>query len=167
MRITGMGTVDRSTRTSIPASWRPWTPPTPTSAPTARSTSTLPGATPAKLLVAVSKDGHMYLLDSDNLGGMGGADGRLHGRERRDGRFTPRRPPTRRPTGVHVAFATDIGRACARRGGQRQGRHVGADPAGRAAHAAGGLVRAARRATVHRRRSRPPPTARTTRSSGS
>jgi hypothetical protein len=33
---------------------------------------TLPGATPSKLLVVVSKDGHMYLLDATALGGMGG-----------------------------------------------------------------------------------------------
>jgi hypothetical protein len=33
---------------------------------------TLPGATPSKILVVVSKDGHMYLLDATKLGGMGG-----------------------------------------------------------------------------------------------
>ena len=33
---------------------------------------TLAGATPSKMLVVVSKDGHMYLLDATALGGMGG-----------------------------------------------------------------------------------------------
>jgi hypothetical protein len=32
----------------------------------------LPGATPSKLLVVLSKDGHMYLLDSQHLGGIDG-----------------------------------------------------------------------------------------------
>ena len=32
----------------------------------------LPGATPAKLVAAPSKDGHIYFLDPTNLGGMGG-----------------------------------------------------------------------------------------------
>lgn len=32
----------------------------------------LPGATPAKILAVVSKDGKLYLLDAANLGGMGG-----------------------------------------------------------------------------------------------
>ena len=33
---------------------------------------TLAGSTPSKILVVVSKDGHMYLLDATALGGMGG-----------------------------------------------------------------------------------------------
>jgi len=32
----------------------------------------LPGATPAKIVAVVSKDGNLYLLDAANLGGMGG-----------------------------------------------------------------------------------------------
>lgn len=32
----------------------------------------VPGATPSKLVVALAKDGHLYLLDAANLGGMGG-----------------------------------------------------------------------------------------------
>ena len=32
----------------------------------------LPGATPAKIVAVVSKDGKLYLLDAANLGGMGG-----------------------------------------------------------------------------------------------
>ena len=32
---------------------------------------TLAGSTPSKILVVVSKDGHIYLLDATALGGMG------------------------------------------------------------------------------------------------
>src|SRR4029077_6937278 len=33
---------------------------------------TVPGATPATLVAATAKDGHFYLLNPTNLGGMGG-----------------------------------------------------------------------------------------------
>ena len=32
----------------------------------------VPGATPSKYVVALAKDGHMYMLDAANLGGLGG-----------------------------------------------------------------------------------------------
>jgi len=32
----------------------------------------VPGATPSKYVVALAKDGHMYMLDAGNLGGLGG-----------------------------------------------------------------------------------------------
>ena len=32
----------------------------------------VPGSTPENYVVAIAKDGHFYLLDAANLGGMGG-----------------------------------------------------------------------------------------------
>ncbi len=57
----------------------------------------LPGQTPSKMLVAISKDGHLYLLDATKLGGKGGQKAKLHGgrhRHRAGCRSTRRRAAT-------------------------------------------------------------------------
>ena len=80
VRITGLGTLNRTnanlffpgTATQATPTWR-----------TMDSTDAdlgsnspvyvqVPGATPSTYVVAISKDGHMFLLNSTNLGGMGG-----------------------------------------------------------------------------------------------
>jgi hypothetical protein len=113
VRITGLGMLNRTNANFYyPASWL-----------TMDATDadfgainpvyvTVPGARPASYVVALAKDGHMYLLDSTNLGGMGGhivdfmvADG---------GAMAVRTVPTAYATsqGVHVAFAVETGALC-------------------------------------------------------
>jgi hypothetical protein len=74
VRLTGMATVDRSGTKSFyfPMRWQGMD-----SADTDFGSSSpvyveLPGSTPSTAVVAMSKDGHIYLLDSKNLGGMNG-----------------------------------------------------------------------------------------------
>lgn len=70
----------------------------------------VPGATPSKLVVAIAKDGHMYLLDAANLGGMGGqkADFMVS-----NGSMTLLTVPAAYTTakGVHVVFSVRSGAA--------------------------------------------------------
>jgi hypothetical protein len=70
------------------------------------------GATPPTFVAAVSKDGHLYLLDSKNLGGMNGhvvdyplstTPVSVHG---------PLAAYTTALGGVHVVFPTDAGVPC-------------------------------------------------------
>jgi hypothetical protein len=75
VHITGLGVLDRTTTKSYfyPASW--WTMDRGDADFASNNPIFLPvpGATPPNYIMALSKDGHMYLLDSANLGGMGGA----------------------------------------------------------------------------------------------
>jgi hypothetical protein len=70
VRVTGLGAVDRGTNANVfyPASWQTM------DANDADLTSSSPVyfASPSPMVAAVSKDGHFYLLDAKNLGGMGG-----------------------------------------------------------------------------------------------
>ena len=70
VRLTGLGAVDRTTTASVfyPASWQSM------DSMDADMTSSSPVylASPSPMVAAVSKDGHFYLLDAKNLGGMGG-----------------------------------------------------------------------------------------------
>lgn len=70
VRVTGLGTVDRSTNANVfyPASWQTM------DGADADMTSSSPVyfSSPSPMVAAVSKDGHFYLLDAKNLGGMGG-----------------------------------------------------------------------------------------------
>src|SRR5262249_46753928 len=70
---------------------------------------TVPGATPSNYVAALSKDGHLYLLDAANLGGMAGhvvdfvvTSGNA---------MAVRTVPTAYTTaeGVHVAFTVEAG----------------------------------------------------------
>jgi hypothetical protein len=71
----------------------------------------LPGSTPQNYVLAIAKDGHMYLLDSTNLGGMAGhvVDFQVS-----SGSMTVRTTPSAytTPSGVHVAFSTTGGAKC-------------------------------------------------------
>lgn len=69
---------------------------------------TIPGSTPANVLIAPAKDGHLYLLDSANLGGM---DGHLVNFTVSTGAMSIRTVPAAYTTsqGVHVAFVVENG----------------------------------------------------------
>jgi hypothetical protein len=74
VRITGLGKVDTTVPANVfvPTTWKDMDG---TDADLSSNSSLyleVPGATPSSYVVAISKDGHMYLLDSTRLGGMGG-----------------------------------------------------------------------------------------------
>jgi len=80
----------------------------------------LPGATPAKMLVVISKDGHLYLLDAGHLGGMGGQ--KVDFMVASGGAMTIHTAPAAYKTsqGLHVVFGTDSGALCPTPGGSGQ-----------------------------------------------
>lgn len=69
VRITGLGT---KADAFCPASWKSMDQGDADLGASSPVYFELPGATPAKILAVVSKDGYLYLLDAGNLGGMGG-----------------------------------------------------------------------------------------------
>jgi hypothetical protein len=71
-RITGMGDLDRTTGVYYPASWRTMDVTDADFGASSPVVVAVPGSTPAKVVAAATKDGHLYLLDPANLGGMGG-----------------------------------------------------------------------------------------------
>lgn len=72
---------------------------------------TVPDATPSSYVVAISKDGHFYLLDAANLGGK---DGHVVDYSIASGAMAVRTVPAAYPgsSGVNVVFATDSGAKC-------------------------------------------------------
>ena len=74
VRVTGMGTLDRSTGANYfyPTIWFAMDRADADFASNNPMYVPVPGATPAAFVVAFSKDGHMYMLDSANLGSLGG-----------------------------------------------------------------------------------------------
>ncbi len=74
VRVSGLGTLDRSTGTNhfYPTSWYAMDRADADFASNNPMYVPVPGATPAAFVVAFSKDGHMYLLDSTNLASLGG-----------------------------------------------------------------------------------------------
>jgi len=75
VRLTGMATVDRSSNKNVfyPTRWQAMdgTNDYDLGASNALYVE-VPGATPSKYVLALAKDGHMYMLDAANLGGLGG-----------------------------------------------------------------------------------------------
>jgi len=70
VRITGLGTFTRSNANLyFPMSWRTMDSQDADLGASSPLYVTVPGSTPAGYLVAISKDGHLYLLDPANLGG--------------------------------------------------------------------------------------------------
>jgi hypothetical protein len=71
----------------------------------------IPGSTPTNYVVAISKDGHLYMLNSSNLGGMGG---HVVNFSVATGAMAIHTAPAAytSSTGVHVVFSTDGGAAC-------------------------------------------------------
>jgi hypothetical protein len=71
----------------------------------------VPGSTPANYVAAVAKDGHLYLLNSSNLGGM---DGQTVDFMVSTGAMSVHTSPAAYTTakGVHIVMTTDTGAAC-------------------------------------------------------
>lgn len=74
VRITGLGNVDTTTPTNVffPTTWLDMDRADADLSSNSSLYLEVPGAVPSSYVVAISKDGHMYLLDSTRLGGMGG-----------------------------------------------------------------------------------------------
>jgi hypothetical protein len=112
VRITGLGTLDRTNANLYyPASWRTMDSQDADFSSVNPIYVEVPGATPSTLVVAIAKDGHMYLLDSKNLGGMGGHVVDLMVSS---GAMSIHTVPVsyRTAQGVHVAFSTTSGATC-------------------------------------------------------
>ncbi|HVW25878.1 MAG TPA: hypothetical protein VHC69_10935 [Polyangiaceae bacterium] len=74
VRITGLGVLDRSNQNLFFSSnWHTMDAGDQDLGSASPVYISVPGATPANFVVAVTKDGHMFLLDPANLGGMGGS----------------------------------------------------------------------------------------------
>lgn len=72
VRLTGLAQFDRNDKNLyFPNSWKTMDMQDADFGATSPVYVEIPGATPSKLVVALAKDGHMYILDSTNLGGMG------------------------------------------------------------------------------------------------
>jgi len=112
VRITGLGTLARNDQNLYyPARWQAMD-----SADLDLGSSNpiyveVPGATPSTMVVAIAKDGHMYLLDSKNLGGMNGH--KVDFTVASSGMSIHTVPAAYRTAmGVHVALSTDGGAQC-------------------------------------------------------
>jgi hypothetical protein len=112
VRITGLGTFTRSNANLyFPTSWRTMDSQDADLGANSPLYVTVPGSTPAGYVVALSKDGHLYLLDPANLGGMAGhkvdfpvSSGAMS-IHTAPGWYTSSK-------GVHIVFATDSGAMC-------------------------------------------------------
>jgi outer membrane protein assembly factor BamB len=114
VRLTGMAVLDRSTVKNLyyPAVWQAMDATDQDFGSNSPVYVEVPGATPSTLLVAVSKNGHMYLLDSKNLGGL---NGHLVDYAIPAGGVSAHAPLASYTTplgGVHVLFPTDGGVPC-------------------------------------------------------
>jgi hypothetical protein len=72
----------------------------------------VPGSTPASLLVAPAKPGHVYFLDPANLGGMGGQLRDLVVADTNAQSVYTAPTAYASATGVHVAISTTVGSVC-------------------------------------------------------
>jgi hypothetical protein len=111
-RITGLGTLNRTdANVYYPATWRAMDSADADLGATNPIVIRVPGATPASYVVAISKDGHMFLLDPANLGGMNGhvADFRVAASG-----MSIHTVPAAYTTaqGLHLTFAIDSGAMC-------------------------------------------------------
>lgn len=112
VRITGLGSLNRtSANVYFPASWRSMDSADADFGANSPVYIEVLGAIPSSYVVALSKDGHLYLLDSKNLGGMGGhvVDFTVA-----MGAMSIHTAPAAYTTaqGVHVTFSTDSGALC-------------------------------------------------------
>jgi len=111
VRITGLGELERNDANIFyPARWRTMDDADADFGASSPVYIEVPGATPSKIVVAIAKDGHLYLLDAANLGGMGGqkADFTVS-----NGSMTLLTVPAAYTTakGVHVVFSVRSGSA--------------------------------------------------------
>ncbi|HEY2409256.1 MAG TPA: hypothetical protein VGI10_24795 [Polyangiaceae bacterium] len=75
---------------------------------------TVPGATPANYVAVLAKDGVIYYLNSQNLGGMDGQVAKFTAASATNNHMLIHTSPTVYTTskGLHLAFTTDAGAAC-------------------------------------------------------
>jgi hypothetical protein len=119
VRITGMATLTRNDQNVYyPARWRAIDIADSDFGSNNAMLIRVPGATPASMVVATAKDGHMYFLDSQKLGGM---DGHLVDYVIASATRAVRGAPTSYTTaaGVHVALSVDAASVCPTGGGGR------------------------------------------------
>jgi hypothetical protein len=111
VRITGLGTLNRTNANLFaPATWSAMDLADADLGSNSPVYIQVPGATPSAYVVAISKDGHMFLLNSTNLGGMGGQV--VDFRVAATGMNVLTAPAAyTTPTGVHVTFSA-AGAAC-------------------------------------------------------
>ena len=112
VRITGLGSLDRDDKNLyFPTTWRTMDQQDADFGANNPVYITVPGATPANYVAALAKDGHLYLLDSTNLGGMGG---HIVDLSISSGSMSVRTVPTAYTTsqGTYLAFSTVSGAKC-------------------------------------------------------
>jgi hypothetical protein len=112
VRITGLGVLDRSNKNLyFPTSWRSMDSADADFGASSPLYLSLPGSTPDHVVAAISKNGHFYLLDPQNLGGMAG---HLVDFTIASGNMSIHTAPAAYTTskGVHVVLSTDGGAAC-------------------------------------------------------
>jgi hypothetical protein len=112
VRITGLGTLSRTPANQyFPTTWRTMDGSDADFGASSPVYVEIPGAAPSTYVVAISKDGHLYLLNSKNLGGMGGhvVDFMVS-----TGAMSIHTVPAAYTTaqGVHITFSTDSGALC-------------------------------------------------------
>ena len=111
VRITGLGTLAASGGVFYPSRWQ-----TMDSQDADMSANNplyveLAGSTPSKMVLQLSKDGHLYILDATNLGGM---DGHKVDFPVSSGAMSIHTVPAayRTPQGLYFTFSTDSGAMC-------------------------------------------------------
>jgi hypothetical protein len=118
VRITGLGTFNRTNANLYyPASWKAMD----SSDADFGASNPIYITKPAKYVVAIAKDGHFYLLDPANLGGMGGhvVDFQVS-----TGAMSVKTAPAAYTTakGTHIVFSTESGAMCP--GGGTSGKNI-------------------------------------------
>jgi hypothetical protein len=112
VRITGLGVLDRSNKNLyFPASWQQMDGRDADFGATNPMYLEVPGSTPGHVVAAISKDGHLYLLDPANLGGMAG---HLVDFQIANGSMAIHTAPAAftDAKGTHVLLSTDSGAVC-------------------------------------------------------
>jgi hypothetical protein len=112
VRITGMGTLADS---FYSASWRSMDMADADLGASSPLYIEVPGATPSKMFAAISKNGHLYLLDAAALGGMGGqkVDFQVAGTATGTSMLIHTTPASYvTAQGVHIVFGTDNSGNC-------------------------------------------------------
>jgi len=111
-RITGLGVLDKTNANHyFPATWQNMDRTDADFGSSSPMLIQIPGATPSTILVAIAKDGHMFLLDPNNLGGMNNhlTDFRVAAA----GMSIHTVPASYRTAqGTYVTFSTDSGAMC-------------------------------------------------------
>jgi hypothetical protein len=117
VRVTGLGVLDRNAKNFFyPQSWSEMDRVDADFGASNPLYVSIPGATPSHYVVAISKDGHFYLLDAANLGGMGKP---VVDYSVSTGSMSLSSVPTAYTTsaGVHVAFSIGSGATKCPQGG--------------------------------------------------